>query len=75
MSVGKDSSWQTAVLVGLGVAATAFGARMALRTFQRMRGTAGLPGSSFTSFYKGGFEDRMTHREAALILGVRHCSS
>ena len=71
MSVKNDGNiWQTAVLVGLGIAATAFAGRMALRTFQRIRpGVSG--GSAFTSYYKGGFEDKMTRKEAALILGVR----
>ncbi|XP_033370487.1 dnaJ homolog subfamily C member 15 isoform X2 [Parus major] len=28
--------------------------------------------SSFSSYYKGGFEQKMSRREASLILGVRH---
>lgn len=70
MSVSNESShFKTAILVGLGIAASAFGARMAIRTFQRIKGGSG---SGFTAFYKGGFEDRMTKKEAALILGVRY---
>lgn len=68
MSVSKESSlFQTVALIGLGIAASAFGARMALRSYQRFKGNA----AGFTAFYKGGFEDKMTKREAALILGVR----
>lgn len=37
-----------------------------------MQRTARLTGTSpFTYYYRGGFEPKMTKREAALILGVR----
>ncbi|EAT77834.1 hypothetical protein HBI56_192840 [Parastagonospora nodorum] len=57
----KMSAWVW--VVGLG--ATAFFGRAALVALRRSGGGAGPLGRSF---YKGGFEPKMTRREAALIL-------
>jgi DnaJ family protein C protein 19 len=54
-------------VIGLGLAATAFFGRAALVAVRRSRGTAG-GGMLGRSFYKGGFEPKMTRREASLIL-------
>jgi hypothetical protein len=62
--------WQaTPLLIGLGLAVGVVGARSAVaayRAFQAMPKT-----TTMRAFYKGGFEDKMSKREAALILGVR----
>jgi len=51
---------------------SALAGRWALRTWQAMQRTAQLTGCSpFTYYYRGGFEPKMTRREAYLILGVR----
>ncbi|KAI9104749.1 mitochondrial chaperone [Phlyctochytrium arcticum] len=52
----------TAILVGAGVAVAALVGRAAIRASGRVGGT---------SFYRGGFESKMTRREAALLLGIR----
>ncbi|XP_031555048.1 mitochondrial import inner membrane translocase subunit TIM14-like [Actinia tenebrosa] len=62
------------ILAGLGVAGTAFAARFAVQAFKRIDMNAipkvipKLP--TFSHYYRGGFESKMTKREAALILGV-----
>ncbi|XP_018026817.1 mitochondrial import inner membrane translocase subunit TIM14 [Hyalella azteca] len=70
----------TLIVAGLGMAAVGFGARFMLRTIpnlgQKMANAATsmprLDGEMFASskYYKGGFEPKMTKREASLILGV-----
>ncbi|KAL1975559.1 hypothetical protein VTN31DRAFT_3951 [Thermomyces dupontii] len=55
----------SAALVGLGVAAAAFFGRAGWIALQRYRGGVNKMGRAF---YKGGFEPRMTRREASLIL-------
>ena len=62
----------SAIIIGAGVAAAAFTGRWAFRTFQAMKRTSYLTGSSsFTHYYRGGFDSKMTRREASLILGLR----
>ncbi|XP_032006686.1 dnaJ homolog subfamily C member 15 isoform X2 [Hylobates moloch] len=61
--------------VGLGVAALAFAGRYAFRIWkpleQVITETAKkISTPSFSSYYKGGFEQKMSRREAGLILGV-----
>ncbi|XP_043104396.1 dnaJ homolog subfamily C member 15-like [Puntigrus tetrazona] len=34
-----------------------------------------LPSASFSAYYKGGFEQKMTRREASLILGISPTST
>ena len=53
--------------IGLGLAATAFFGRAAFVALRRSKGGAGA-GVLGRSYYKGGFEPKMTRREAALIL-------
>lgn len=66
----------TAVLVGLGIAASAIGIRAALRNWRNMQRLAQITGASpWTHYYKGSFEPKMTRREASLILGVRDADS
>ncbi|KAF2728007.1 mitochondrial import inner membrane translocase subunit tim14 [Polyplosphaeria fusca] len=55
------SAW----VIALGLGATAFFGRAAFVAVQRSRGGVNALGRSF---YKGGFEPKMTRREAALIL-------
>ncbi|XP_071950502.1 dnaJ homolog subfamily C member 15-like [Antedon mediterranea] len=61
----------TLILAGLGIAAAAYAGRMALQTGKIVASNASkIPKPSFSSYYKGGFEPKMTKREASLILGV-----
>ncbi|KAJ9620527.1 mitochondrial import inner membrane translocase subunit TIM14 [Taxawa tesnikishii (nom. ined.)] len=55
----------TALALGFGVAAAAFFGRAGLVALRRYRGGTSALGKAF---YKGGFEPKMTRREAALIL-------
>jgi hypothetical protein len=58
----------TPVLLGIGIAGAAITARIGLRAFQRFQG---LPNAARASkFYRGGFDARMTKREAAQILSL-----
>lgn len=59
------------MLAGLGIAGAALGGRILVGSFKQFQKTASqLPKSPlFTSYYKGGFEPKMTKREAGLILG------
>ncbi|NXO04446.1 DJC15 protein, partial [Rhinopomastus cyanomelas] len=66
---------RTMIAVGLGVATVAFAGRYAFHLWkpleQAMTETAkriSIP--SLSSYYKGGFEQKMSRREAGLILGV-----
>ncbi|MBN3288770.1 DJC15 protein, partial [Polyodon spathula] len=66
--------------VGLGVAAAAFAGRYAFQLWkplgQVITETAKkMPTSGFSVYYKGGFETKMTKREASLILGVSPTSN
>jgi len=69
------------ILVGLGMAALGVGGRIALRTapkaisnmeniIKAMPSQIDSKAWANSKYYKGGFEDKMTKREAALILGV-----
>jgi DnaJ family protein C protein 19 len=57
----------TPFIAGLGVAATALGARGLLHAYQAWR----MMPPAIRQFYQGGFEANMSRREAALILGLR----
>ncbi|XP_073750603.1 dnaJ homolog subfamily C member 15 isoform X2 [Callorhinus ursinus] len=64
------------IAVGLGVAALAFAGRYAFQIWkpleQVITETAKkISTPSFSSYYKGGFEQKMSRREASLILGIR----
>jgi len=69
------------ILVGLGMAALGVGGRIALRTapkaissmenvIKSMPSQLDSKAWANSKYYKGGFEGKMTKREAALILGV-----
>ncbi|XP_013803804.1 dnaJ homolog subfamily C member 15 [Apteryx mantelli] len=66
---------RTMIAVGLGVATVAFAGRYAFHLWkpleQAITETAkSISTSSLSSYYKGGFEQKMSRREASLILGV-----
>ena len=69
-SVGRITM-TSLMLAGLGIAGAALGARILMGSFKQIQKTATqLPKSPlFTSYYKGGFEPKMTKREAGLVLG------
>ncbi|XP_031540572.2 dnaJ homolog subfamily C member 15 [Vicugna pacos] len=63
------------ITVGLGIAALGFAGRYAFQIWkplgQVITETAKkISTPSFSSYYKGGFEQKMSRREASLILGV-----
>ncbi|XP_072515918.1 mitochondrial import inner membrane translocase subunit TIM14 [Salminus brasiliensis] len=66
----------TAVAVGLALAAAGFAGRYAVKAMRQMepqvkQALQAFPKSAFGSgYYRGGFEPKMTKREAALVLGV-----
>ena len=63
------------MMIGLGLAATGLGIRVAVKNWRNMQKLSQITGTSpFTHYYKGGFETKMSRREAALILGVRQVS-
>ncbi|XP_041067756.1 dnaJ homolog subfamily C member 15 isoform X1 [Carcharodon carcharias] len=71
---------RTLITVGLGVAAAVFVGRHAFRVwkpFQQMiMETARIiPSPSFSAYYKGGFEAKMSKREASLVLGISPSAS
>ncbi|KAI9727655.1 MAG: mitochondrial import inner membrane translocase subunit TIM14 [Chrysothrix sp. TS-e1954] len=55
----------TALYLSIGVAAAAFFGRAGLVALRRYKGGTNQLGRAF---YKGGFESKMTRREAALVL-------
>ncbi|KGL86213.1 DnaJ subfamily C member 15, partial [Charadrius vociferus] len=66
---------RTMIAVGLGVATVAFAGRYAFHLWkpleQAITETAKrISTSSLSSYYRGGFEQKMSRREAGLILGV-----
>ncbi|PIK40883.1 putative mitochondrial import inner membrane translocase subunit TIM14 isoform X1 [Apostichopus japonicus] len=66
----------TLILTGIGLAGAAYLARMALRAGKLVEQNAHkITTPSFSSYYKGGFEPKMTKREASLILGVSPSAS
>ncbi|NWZ00513.1 TIM14 translocase, partial [Loxia curvirostra] len=66
----------TMVAVGLAIAAAGFAGRYAVKALKQMepqvkQALHNLPKPAFGGgYYRGGFEPKMTKREAALILGV-----
>ncbi|XP_043926113.1 mitochondrial import inner membrane translocase subunit TIM14 [Protopterus annectens] len=65
----------TLIAVGLTIAAAGFAGRYAMQAVKHMepqvkQALQSLPKSAFSGYYRGGFEPKMTKREAALILGV-----
>nr|XP_042701222.1 dnaJ homolog subfamily C member 15 isoform X2 [Chrysemys picta bellii] len=67
---------RTMIAVGLGVAAVAFAGRYAFQVWKPLEQilterAKKIATASFSSYYKGGFEQKMNRREASLILGIR----
>nr|XP_006124456.1 dnaJ homolog subfamily C member 15 [Pelodiscus sinensis] len=63
------------MVVGLGVAALAFAGRYAFQFWKPLEQVftetaKKISTSSLSSYYKGGFEQKMSRREASLILGI-----
>ncbi|XP_047456824.1 dnaJ homolog subfamily C member 15 [Mugil cephalus] len=70
----------TLIAVGLGVAAAAFAGRYAFQLWKPLgqvfsETVKNMPTSAFSSYYKGGFEQKMSRREASLILGISPTST
>nr|XP_023684754.1 dnaJ homolog subfamily C member 15 [Paramormyrops kingsleyae] len=68
------------IAVGLGVAAAAFAGRYAFQLWKPLGQVISetvkkMPSSAFSAYYKGGFEPKMTKREASLVLGISPTSS
>ncbi|XP_048197269.1 dnaJ homolog subfamily C member 15 [Perognathus longimembris pacificus] len=63
------------IAVGLGVATLAFAGRYAFQIWKPLQQVISetatkLSSPSISSYYRGGFEQKMSRREASLILGV-----
>ncbi|XP_070831996.1 dnaJ homolog subfamily C member 15 [Chaetodon trifascialis] len=70
----------TLIAVGLGVAAAGFAGRYAFQLWKPLGQVFSetlkkMPTSAFSSYYKGGFEQKMSKREASLILGISPVST
>jgi len=68
------------IAAGIAVAALGIGGRLLLRHGRKVTETVmkqldALPTSAITRPYRGGFEQKMTKREASLILGVSPAAS
>uniref|UniRef100_A0A0B7BL74 J domain-containing protein n=2 Tax=Arion vulgaris TaxID=1028688 RepID=A0A0B7BL74_9EUPU len=68
------------ILTGLGLAAIGFAGRYALRAGRMAQQTLNqklgeIPSGSFSKYYRGGFEQKMSKREAGLVLGVSPSAS
>ncbi len=57
------------MLAGLGIFGAAFGARMVMQSYRQIQKQVVNIPKTFTAYYKGGFEPKMSRREAGLILG------
>ena len=66
----------TLIIAGLGIAGAAYASRYAMIAFRRVNWTEvqkampKIPEVSLNAYYRGGFEPKMTKREAGLVLGV-----
>ncbi|NXC02884.1 DJC15 protein, partial [Orthonyx spaldingii] len=63
------------ITLGLGIATVAFAGRYVFRLWKPLEQTITeaakrISTSTLSSYYKGGFEQKMSRREASLILGV-----
>merc|ERR1712080_484112 len=64
------------IIAGLGIAGAAYAGRFALRAAKKVdwmkvkKAIPDLPDLSLNAYYKGGFDAKMSKREAALVLGV-----
>lgn len=58
------------ILAGVGIAGAAIVVRVLMGSLKQIQKKSLLPKSSFfTTYYKGGFDPKMSRREAGLILG------
>lgn len=73
-SAPRDSA---VLFAGLGVASAALGAKYVVQAYEayKARPKSEVSKWKYRNFYDGPFEDKMTRREAALILGVRESAS
>ncbi|XP_055070745.2 dnaJ homolog subfamily C member 15 [Misgurnus anguillicaudatus] len=70
----------TLIAVGLGVAAAGFAGRYAFHLWRPLgqvitEAAKKVPSATFSAYYKGGFEQKMSRREASLILGISPTST
>uniref|UniRef100_A0A3P9L0T8 DnaJ (Hsp40) homolog, subfamily C, member 15 n=1 Tax=Oryzias latipes TaxID=8090 RepID=A0A3P9L0T8_ORYLA len=70
----------TLIAVGLCAAAAGFAGRYAFQLWKPLGQVFSetlrkMPSSAFSSYYKGGFEQKMSRREASLILGISPTST
>ncbi|XP_044304230.1 dnaJ homolog subfamily C member 15 isoform X1 [Varanus komodoensis] len=80
MAVGRPerpvtNGARSVIAVGLGIAAVAFGGRYVLHLWKPLEQVVTetarkISTANLSSYYKGGFEQKMSRREASLILGV-----
>ncbi|CAB4397539.1 unnamed protein product [Rhizophagus irregularis] len=62
----------TPFLIGVGIAVAATAGRFAVKAAQKYKPSSGpIIGSVGGKYYKGGFDNEISKREAALILGLR----
>ncbi|XP_068428882.1 dnaJ homolog subfamily C member 15 [Clinocottus analis] len=71
---------RTLIAVGLGVAAAGLAGRYAFQLWKPLgqvfsETVRKMPSSAFSSYYKGGFEQKMSKREASLVLGISPVST
>ncbi|CAI0442851.1 unnamed protein product [Linum tenue] len=69
----KDVHQATPFLAGVAVAAAALAGRCGIQAWQAFK--ARPPRMKTRRFYDGGFQPKMTRREAALILGLRESAT
>ncbi|KAI3356092.1 hypothetical protein L3Q82_017357 [Scortum barcoo] len=70
----------TLIAVGLGVAAAGFAGRYAFQLWKPLgqvfsETVKKMPTAAFSPYYKGGFEQKMSKREASLVLGISPTST
>ncbi|KAJ6976922.1 mitochondrial import inner membrane translocase subunit TIM14-3-like [Populus alba x Populus x berolinensis] len=68
-TIKPESFEESPLVLGATVAAAAWSGRFLIGAWQAFKARPVVP--RVQRFYKGGFEQKMTRREAALILGVR----
>ncbi|NXI15033.1 DJC15 protein, partial [Irena cyanogastra] len=66
---------RTMIALGLGIATVAFAGRYAFRVWKPLEqaiteAAKRISASSLSSYYKGGFEQKMSRQKSSLILGV-----